>query len=203
MRKKIAFVFFLCCLSFQMTSAQDLKEAIRDHYSAVKESIANLSQIEAEGEKYPVNECYKVKVKQNLPGTGLHEEDVTLYYGEVEGRDEVYPAHWLEYVSVSYNFADRKYYQEFLFDNKGHITFIYALNPEVEDGKEHEFRLYFDKGKLFDALVKSRKVGGKDFSKEYSGKTLPLKYHTLYQQLADEITKYGRLFEAIDGATHH
>ena len=203
MRKKFAFVVMLCCLSVLTADAQDLKEAIRDHYAAVKKTMAESAQLEAEGMKYPVNECYKVKVKQNLPGTGLHEEDVLIYYNEVEGDDAVYPAHCIEYVSVSYNFSDRKYYQEFLFDNKGHITFIYALNPEVEDGKEHEFRLYFDKGKLFDALVKSRKVGGKEFSKEYSGKMLPLKYHTFYQQYADEIAKYGRLFEAIDGATHH
>ena len=203
MRKKIAFVIMLCSLSFQMALAQDLKEAIREHYATVKKTMAEYAQLEADGEKYPVNECYKVKVKQNLPGTGLHEEDVLIFYYEMEGDDAVYPAHCIEYVSVNYNFADAKYNQEFLFDNKGHITFIYALNPNVEDGKEHEFRMYFDKGNLFDVLVKSRKVGEKDFSKEYSGKTLPLKYHTLYQQYADEIAKYGRLFEAIDGSTHH
>ena len=203
MRNRIALLFLLCCMSVQMTSAQDLKEAIREHYTAVKQMIANYAQLEADGEKYPVNECYKVKVKQNLPGTGLHEEDVLMYYSEVEGSDMVYPAHRLEYVSVCYNFAAAKYYQEYLFDKNGHITFIYALNPNVEDGMEHEFRFYFDKGKLFDALVKSRKVGKKDFSQDYSGKTLPLRYHTIYQKYADEIAKYGRLFEAIDGATHH
>ena len=203
MRNRIAFFFILCCMSVQMTSAQDLKGAIREHYTAVKQMIANYAQLEAEGEKYPVNECYKVKIKQNLPGTGLHEEDVLMYYDEVEGSDEVYPAHWLEYVSSSYNYAATKFYQEFLFDKDGHITFIYALNPTVEDGKENEFRLYFDKGKLFDVLVKSRKVGEKDFTQEYTGKTLPLKYHTFYQQYADDVAKYGRLFEAIDGAAHH
>ena len=203
MRKRIVFVFLLCCLSALSVEAQDAKKAIRDHYAAIKEMLDLYAQLEADGVQYPVNECYKVKVIQNYPGTGRHEEDVSLYYGEVEGSDELFPAHWLEYVSSSYNFADRKYYQEFLFDNKGYITFIYALNPSVEDSKDYEFRFYFNKGKLFDVLVKSRKMGEKEFSQEYTGKTLPAKYHSYYQLYADDLAKYGRLFEAIDGATHH
>lgn len=203
MRNKIAFIILLSCLTVQTVSAQDVKKSIRDHYAAVKEMIANSVQIEAEGEQYPVNECYKVKIKQNLPGTGLHEEDVLIYYDEVAGDDEVYPAHRIEYVSSSYNYAAAKYFQEFLFDKNGHVSFIYASKPDVEDGKEYEFRFYFNKGKLFDVLVKSRKEGEKDFSTEYSGKTLPQKYVSSYQMYADDVAKYGRLFEAIDGAAHH
>ncbi|MBP5388017.1 MAG: hypothetical protein J6Y97_11600 [Prevotella sp.] len=203
MRKRLVFVFLLCCLSALSVEAQDAKKAIRDHYAAIKEMLDLYAQLEADGEEYPVNECYKVKIIQNLPGTGRHEEDVSLYYGEVEGSDEIYPDHWLEFVSSSYNYAATKYYREFLFDNKGNITFIYGLDYSVDDNKEYEFRFYFNKGKLFDVLVKSRKEGEKDFSQEYTGKTLPAKYHSFYQQYADDIAKYGRLFEAIDGAAHH
>ncbi len=200
--RKVAFLSLLCCLSFLAADAQDAKKAIRDHYAAVKERLAEFAKLEAEGETYPVNECYKVKIKQNLPGTGLHEEEVLMIYAEVEGEDEVYPDHRLEYVSSSYNFAARKFYQEFLFDQGGHVTFIYAFYPDLDDGKEYELRLYFSKGKLFDALVKSRKIGGKDFSTDYSGKTLPLRFQSYYHQYADDVAKYGRLFDAIEGATH-
>lgn len=204
MRNKLAFVCLLFCLSVMTAHAQDAKNAIRDHYAAIKAMIAEYATLEAEGEQYqyPVNECYKVKIRQNLPGTGLHEEDVLMYYGEVEGSDEIYPDHWLEYVSSNYNFAAQKFYQEFLFDKNGHITFIYALHPSVEDYKDYEFRLYFNKGKLFDVLVKSRNAGEKDFSQEFAGKTLPEKFQSYYKTLVDDVAKYKRLFEAVDGATH-
>lgn len=197
--KRILIVIFLviCGFSFQSTYAQDVKKSIQDHYAAVKNMIASYP----EDEEYPVHECYQVRVTQNLPGSGRHEENVCIYYGERED-DEIYPSHYLEYVSVGYNFAAIKYSEEYLYDKSGQISFIYALSPDVDEGTEYEFRFYINKGKLFEVLVKNRKMGVGQFVTVYSGKTVPQKYSSFYNKYLEEVSKYKRLFEAIEATTH-
>ena len=206
MRKSISMAALtLLCLAWTMNiQAQDTKKSIREHYAAIKKMIAEYAEIK--DEEYPVNEHYEVNILQNLPGTGRHQENVIMYYGEKENpEDEVYPLHYLEYVSASYNFAAMKYYEELLFDEKGDITFIYARDPASfsdEFDREFEVRFYFSNGKLFDTLLKSRKEGQKEFTTEFEGKTLPQKYGIIYDHYMDEVKKYKRLFEAVDGSAH-
>lgn len=206
MKKNIALaaLMLLCCAWSLSAQAQDAKKSIREHYAAIKEMIAGYAEIK--DEEYPVNEHYEVTILQNLPGTGRHQENVIMYYGEKENpEDEVYPLHFLEYVSASYNFSAMKFYEELLFDEKGDITFIYAHDPSSfsdEFDCEFEVRFYFSGGKLIDTLLKSRKYGQTEYTTEFEGKTLPQKYQVIYDHYMNEVSKYRRLFEAVDGSAH-
>lgn len=198
MRKTI--VLTLLATVSLMTFAQDVKKGIRDDYAAMKERMANIEELEASGFEYPVPIYYKVNMKDNLPGTGAHYEEICLYFDELE-VDEIFPPHYLTFGTVKYNFAARKFYEEYLYDKKGNIRFIFAQIPDL-DGKDIEMRLYYNQGKLFDVLVKKRSSGEKEFTNDYSGKTVPAKYAEEYKRLSSYITKLSRLFKSVDDARH-
>ena len=60
----------------QTAKPQDPKAAIRKHYAAAKAYIEQQQQVEDGGDIYPVTQCFTAQVKQNLPATGYHYEDV-------------------------------------------------------------------------------------------------------------------------------
>ena len=87
----LTLILALGCL-VETVQAQDAKAAIRQHYAAAKAYVEQQQQVEAGGDIYPVTQCFSVQVKQNLPGTGYHQEDVKLYYREEQDSDEqIYP----------------------------------------------------------------------------------------------------------------
>ena len=127
----------------QTACAQHTIESIRKTYQENWEVINMMS------DNFPSDgippEYYHVHVAQNLPGTGGHQENVRYYYGELESdEDVIYPPHYLKFVTSKYNFAAREFYEEYLYDNKGHLMFVYARTPDVDFPKMHEIRLYYD-----------------------------------------------------------
>ena len=116
----------------QTAKPQDPKAAIRKHYAAAKAYIEQQQQVEDGGDIYPVTQCFTAQVKQNLPATGYHYEDVKMYY--------------------------REYYEEYLYDQLGHIEFIYAAQPDLSEGKDYELRFYFHNGELIEVIIKSRQM---------------------------------------------
>lgn len=182
-----------------MTYAQDAVESIRKEYAALKADIAEMMREEGRPSEY-----YQVLVRQNLPGTGPHFEDTRMYWGERDD-DEIYPTHYLHMVTTKYNFAAREFYEEYLYDEKGRIHFIYAQTPDADEdiATMHEFRFYFNAGKLVKVLVKSRKVAEAGaFADEYSGATVPAKYDSHYQNYLAWVKRFSKLFDAVDGAAH-
>ncbi len=112
----LTLILALGCLA-ATAQAQDAKAAIRQHYAAAKAYVEQQQQVEAGGDIYPVTQCFSVQVKQNLPGTGYHQEDVKLYYREEQETDEqIYPDLLLDFATKRYNFAARTYYEEYLYD---------------------------------------------------------------------------------------
>ena len=65
----------MCALT-QTAQAQDLKKAIRAHYAEAKAYVDQVKKMEAEGFSYPVPQYFSAHVKQNLPATGFHQEEV-------------------------------------------------------------------------------------------------------------------------------
>ena len=105
--KQIALTLILAlgCLA-ETAKAQDAKAAIRQHYAAAKAYVEQQQQVEAGGDFYPVTQCFSVQVKQNLPGTGYHQEDVKLYYREEQdSAEQIYPDLLLDFATKRYNFA--------------------------------------------------------------------------------------------------
>ena len=141
----------LICVAWTLTAgAQNSVESIRKAYQDVHKMIDQMTP-DADGmwETPPV--YFDLKVVQNLPGTGPHEEKIRMYYGELESEEEgdPYPPHYLRFTTVKYNFAAREFYEEYLYDDKGQVMFIYALTPDVGDELiPYELRMWFDGKRL-------------------------------------------------------
>ena len=186
MRKRILFTLLFCVASVLMVDAQNTIESIRKEYQGVHEWIGLMS------DNFPEDgipsEYFDLHVAQNLPGTGPHDERIRMYYGELESEEgDPYPPHYLHFATAKYNFAAREYYEEYLYDNKGQVMFIYAITSDAtEELHPYELRLYFDGKRLlrFTAKRYDGQSGYLDipslrkgpFKEEYSGTTIPEKY---------------------------
>ena len=176
----LAIILFMAC--WQSALAQNTVESIRQRYQAMKEYVATHQGADKwDGADFGL--FYHLEGRQWLPGTGGHIEDTYLYYGEEECDDSViYAPHYLQFVTKRYNYAARKYYEEYLYDTDGQVAFIYAYDPmtqfedETED-RQYEFRFYFNKGKLLKAIVKCKNYDEQQFKEVWNAKTLKPAYH--------------------------
>ena len=196
MRKKIAFTLLLC------------KE-----YQNVHEWIAQMD------DRFPSEgippEYFDLNVVQNLPATGPHHEHIRMYYGELESEEESdpYPPHYLCFATAKYNFAAREFYEEYLYDDKGQVMFIYALTPDVGDEMvPYELRMWFDGEQLlhFTAKKMEGELNSVDiaslrkatFQEEYSGKTIAEKYQQEAYRCWDRAYRFLTMFKGIDENTY-
>ena len=194
----------------QTALAQNTIENIRQAYQEQKEVIAQMSD-DFPTEGFPPV-YYHLHVAQNLPGTGPHHENVRFYYGEVETeKEEIYPPHYLSFVSSKYNFAAREFYEEYLYDEKGRVMFIYARTPDVDFPKMHEFRLYYDGDRLLRLNVKvadnlnsfdDKVVSTASFKDVYTGTTIPEQYTQFCSQYKSRACRFLETFKVIDDNTY-
>lgn len=183
----------------QTAKPQDPKAAIRKHYAAAKAYIEQQQQVEDGGDIYPVTQCFTAQVKQNLPATGYHYEDVKMYYREeLKEEGQIYPDLFLDFATKRYNFAAREYYEEYLYDQLGHIEFIYAAQPDLSEGKDYELRFYFHNGELIEVIIKSRQMGGGTFATIYQGNTVPAAYSDSYKSRLGAAKGIMVLFKTIN-----
>ena len=205
MKQRVSIIAVLVLLALgslaQTAKAQDVKSAIRQQYAEAKAYVEQIKQLEAEGDQYPVPQVFSVKVEQNLPGTGYHEEEIKMYYREEQDSDEqIYPDLLLDFATKHYNFAARTYYEEYLYDKEGRLAFFYGSTPDIEEAMtyEHELRFYFDKGQLIEVLVKRRPIEGGTFTTVYQGKTLPEEYKGYYESRLSASKDIMQTFKAIN-----
>lgn len=187
-------IVFVGCL--QTAFAQNTIASIRKAYQEQKEAIALMSD-DFPGEGTPPV-YYHLHVAQNLPGTGPHHENVHMYYGELPSEEEgdPFPPHYLSFVSSKYNFAAREYYEEYLYDDKRQVMFIYAYTPNEDLTKILQFRLYFDGQRLLQLNVKA------DEADIYTGTTIPEEYSGYCSLYTDWARHHLELFKAVDSHTH-
>ena len=179
--------------------AQDVKKAIRAHYAEAKAYVDQVKKMEAEGFSYPVPQYFSAHVKQNLPATGFHQEEVLMYYQERRDSDsQIYPSLYLDFAVKKYNFAAREYYEESLYDEQGSIQFIYATAPILDYENDYEFRLYFSDGQLVELLVKRRPQGKGEYTTVYTGKTVPEEYQSSYNGYLSTSQNVMLTFNAIN-----
>ena len=179
--------------------AQDVKKAIRAHYAEAKAYVDQVKKMEAEGFSYPVPQYFSAHVKQNLPATGFHQEEVLMYYQERRDSDsQIYPSLYLDFAVKKYNFAAREYYEEYLYDEQGSIQFIYATAPILDYENDYEFRLYFSDGQLVELLVKRRPQGKGEYTTVYTGKTVPEEYQSSYNGYLSTSQNVMLTFNAIN-----
>ena len=189
-------------------------ESIRKQYQDIHEWISQMSKdFPAEGVP---PEYYELEVLQNLAGTGPHMENIRMYFGDEESEEEEYnpyPPHYLLFTTAKYNFAAREYYEEYLYDNKGNIMFIYAITPDVDDDlRPYELRMWFDGKRLLRFMAKkfegpieyidiaTLKKG--TFKEEYTGKTIPEKYESETDRCKQRAQRFLIMFKSIDDNTY-
>jgi len=175
-------------------NGQESLNKIREHYYDVKQRIA-----QQEGLEMP--KYYQMNVMTILPGTGGHHKEINMYFSSREDH-EIWPSNWLELVTTSYDYAVRQYYEEYLFTPNGDLSFIFVRTPDVEFGKEYEFRFYFDDG-LFLVTIRSREVGGSDFVEVFSDTEVPTQYLSFYYEYLNNVSNYHHLFSAMDNTVRN
>ena len=212
MRKAIIMSLLLVgCL--QVALAQNTIASIRKAYQEQKAVIAEMA------EDFPYDGMppayYHLSVVMNLPATGLHRENIRMYFGEMEQDEEEdynpYPPHYLSFLTTKYNYAAREFYEEYLYDKNGQVMFIYAQTPDIDMGSMHELRLYFDGQKLLRLNVKEANdlksyddtaVKAAGFKDVYTGTSIPEAYKEscdMYQQKAKQ---YLSMFKSIDNTVY-
>ena len=206
MKRIIAFVGMMVCVL--TVSAQDAVSTIRKHYTETQQMVAQYAEWEKEGDwTMPCPMYYEVNIKQNLPGTGYHKEWIRLYFYEKENYegqpDEPMLFRNIHFVTAKYNYAAREFYDEYLFDEKGNLEFIFARNADVNDFKGGEYRIYYQKGKLIKAIVSVRNPATEKYEQTYTGTKVPEEYESDYKDYSGKAEHYKDLFKTIDAGTFH
>ena len=212
MRKKVIFTLLFCAAWTLTAGAQNTVESIRKEYQDVHEMLVKMLPNE-EGMTELQPECYSLQVMQNLPGTGPHLEDINMFYGEEESDDDfIYPPHYLRFATAKYNFAARNFYEEYLYDAKGQVMFIYAITPDVGDDMiPHELRMWFDGKRLLRFMVKKAEnpdtfdyenLQKGPYKEVYSGTTIPEQYRREATRCQQRAGRFLTVFKSIDDNTY-
>jgi hypothetical protein len=212
MIKKVLISLF-CATWILSATAQNTIESIRKEYNDVHVWISHMMPNE-EGETGMPPEYYELNVIQNLPGTGPHREVVRMFYGEEEAAEDViYPPHYLRFATAKYNFAAREFYEEYLYDEKGRVMFIYAITPDADPNMTpYELRMWFDGKRLlrFTAKKYDGPKGYLDiaslrkgtFKEVYSGTDIPEMYQLEANRCKDRALRFLEMFKGIDKNTY-
>ena len=209
-----AIATIVLCMTWALPiQAQNTIESIRKEYQSVQERIAHMMPDEDGNYAWPP-EYYDLHVIQNLPATGPHHENIRMFYGEEKQEDEEnynpYPPHYLRFITAKYNFAARQFYEEYLYDDKGQVMFIYAISPEVDENMTlYELRLWFDGKHLLRFTAK--KAEGQDayenlrkgtYKEVYTGKTIPELYRHETDRFLQRAERFKDMFKGIDNNTY-
>lgn len=199
--KRIFIMFAIMFSIASMSFGQQTIDKIRTHYNEMRSYV---DQMATWDEEYPVPTFYHVKIQENYPGTGRHEEDVYIYHDIVEpvADDVIFPPKRISFVTSKYNFAARGFYEEYLYDEKGNIEFIYGFAEYDEEDKDWEYRFYFKDGKPIKCIVKNRgyvdgNADSKGFSVVYEGSSVSKKFENIYKGFLGKSKKFKTLFSAV------
>ena len=191
------FITLTICLAATSAMAQQTVQSIRERYNAIHEVIQQMTP-DKDGETMLPKEYIDLDVYQNLPGTGGHNERIRLWYGYLEdGNDVIYPPRYLSFATSKYNYAAREFYEEYLFDEQGHLLFVYAKTPDVEhsDMYPFELRLWFNGKQLLRFNAKNHE--GKEV---YTGIEIPKDFQSEVNRVKDRGVQLLEMFKGLDKA---
>ena len=191
------FITLIICLAATSAMAQQTVQSIRERYNAIHEVIQQMTH-DKDGETMLPKEYIDLDVYQNLPGTGGHNERIRLWYGYLEdGDDVIYPPRYLSFASSKYNYAAREFYEEYLYDEKGNLLFVYAKTPDVEhsDMYTFELRLWFNGKQLLRFNAKNHE--GKEV---YKGTKIPENFQSEVNRVKDRGVQLLEMFKGLDKA---
>ena len=160
----------------QTGAAKKTVDEIREQYASAKQRIEYNNSMEEARNQMTVNLSHMV------PGTGHQEKVVTFYFTTYfdEGVGEYISKPY--FITATYNVAARKYYDEYLVDNKGDVIFAYLSGDSFDAsiGRE-EGRFYWKAGRLVHKQVKGIDVAHESVALE-QGKNMVQAFTLLMQQ---------------------
>ena len=191
------FITLIICLAATSAMAQQTVQSIRERYNAIHEVMQQMTP-DKDGETMLPKEYIDLDVYQNLPGTGGHNERIRLWYGYLEdGDDVIYPPRYLSFATSKYNYAAREFYEEYLYDEQGHLLFVYAKTPDVENSDMYPFelRLWFDGKQLLRFNAKNH-----EGEEVYTGTKIPEQFQSEVNRVKDRGVQLLEMFKSLDKA---
>ena len=145
MKKSIILIVSLllslyCCpdILAQNNKTENRVKEIRKIYSNTQEHIKHSLELEE------TNNSMKIDMSRMFGGSGMQQKKMEFYYNVDDSRTN--GVGWnLYFVRVSYNYAVRQFYEEYLFDEEtGKIMFIYKKADSYDNNVMYnEERCYF------------------------------------------------------------
>lgn len=191
----VLIILALCITAYaQDADVQNKIAEIRKMYNNEMEWINTMLGDEAIPDDY-----ITAKVRHNLAGTGQAEETIEFFFNDDFDEDLGEYVSSLDFVRKTsvYTIAERKSYEEFLYDDAGFPAFYYtSFTTYMEEGGHYvekyvEIRAYYDKGVQFHTVCKV----GNDKS---SLNEVPLT-EELENQLFFGFLQFGKLKDALNG----
>lgn len=151
-------LIMLCAVCFAQSADVQTKIAeIRKMYNNEMEWIDIMLGDEAIPDDY-----ITAKVRHNIAGTGQAEETIEFFFNDDFDEEQGKYVSSLDFVrrTTVYTIAERKSYEEFLYDDAGFPAFYYtSFTTYLEDGEHFaekyvEIRAYYDKGEPFHTICK-------------------------------------------------
>ena len=185
----------LCAACFAQSADVQAKIAeIRKMYNNEMEWIETMLGDDAIPDDYITS-----KVRHNIAGTGQAEETIEFFFNDDFDEELGKYVSALDFVrkTTVYTIAERKSYEEFLYDGTGFPAFYYtSFTTYLEEGDHYaekyvEIRAYYDKGVQFHTICK---VGNDNSSLVEVQLT-----EELENQLFFGFLQFGKLKDALNG----
>ena len=136
-------ILTIVCLLFaigaqaQTGAAKKVVDEIREQYASAKQRIEYNNQSEETRNQMTVNLSHMV------PGTGHQEKVVTFYFTTYfdEGVGEYISKPY--FITCNYNVAARKFYDEYLMDDKGNVVFAYLSGDSFDTSIGRDERRFY------------------------------------------------------------
>ena len=159
MKQFLIVVCLLLAIGVQAQTGADKKavERIREQYADAKQKIEYNNKLEETRNQMTVT------ISHMVPAIGHQDKTVTYYFFTDFDEDAGDYVSTPYFITVTYNVAARKFYEEYLLKGNGDIIFIYLSGDSSGDaGERFEARYYWENDRLVHQQLKGDEMAPKD-----------------------------------------
>ena len=161
MRKVLTILCFLLALGAQAQTgaAKKAVELIREQYADAKKKIEYNNRLEETRNQMTVN------ISHMVAAIGHQDKVVTYYfYTDFDEKAGDYISHPY-FITVTYNVAARRFYEEYLLKGNGDIIFAYLSGDSSGGaGERFEASYYWENNKLVHQQLKGAEMTAENFA---------------------------------------
>lgn len=156
---------------------QNTESSIRELYNNMLTRVKDMRAGE-----YPAS-LVDLTLKRNLSGSGPQAVKQTICFVDDYDYETSTQTLQTQFVTLSYNYAARQYYEEYLYDEDENLVFAYCRHSKDDMSGMFEVRIYLDKNEVFTLLVKEKKEGEKQYTQTYKGSKITPEYTDIVNSL--------------------